>query len=214
MRDDEKAEYTLWRRMLRSALLSNLACGAAISGLVMLVASVAEAASLEGVDGENGMLTVTGELVDSPCRLSMNSRDQTVDLGTLASADLRYPGARSQPVTIAVRLEGCLPAAGSLYDARTGNVTLSDNQPVVDVAFMAPTDFSDPSLMKLEGVEGIALRMTDERNRDVRLGGHTVPQLLTPGDNTLRWTIVAERVPGSLRPGAFRAVAGFKLSYD
>lgn len=214
MRDDDKAEHTLWRRMLRSALLSNLACSAAISGLVMFTTSGAGAASLEGVDGENGMLTVTGELVDSPCRLSMDSRDQTVDLGTLASADLRYPGARSQPVTVAVRLEGCLPAAGSLNDAQTGTATLSNSQPVVDVAFTAPADFSDPSLMKLDGVEGIALRMTDDHNRDVRLGSRGVPQLLVPGDNTLRWTIMAERVPGPIRPGAFRAVADFKLSYD
>jgi len=213
MRDD-KAERTLWRKMLHSALLSNLACGIAISGLVMLAVSGAGAASLEGVDGEHGLLTVTGELVDSPCRLSMDSRDQTVDLGTLASADLRYPGDRSQPVTVAVRLEGCLPAAGSLYDARTGAVTLSNSQPVVDVAFTAPADFSDPSLMKLEGVEGIALRMTDDRNQDVRLGSRGVPHLLAPGDNTLHWAIVAERVPGPMLPGEFRAVVDFKLSYD
>jgi len=213
MRDD-KSKLMPWCRMLRSALLSNLACSAALSGLVMLAASGAGAASLEGVDGENGMLMITGELVDSPCRLSMDSRDQTVDLGTLASADLRYPGARSQPVTVAVRLEGCLPAAGSLYDVQTGATTLSNSQPVVDVAFTAPVDFNDPTLMRLEGVEGIALRMTDDHNRDVRLGSRGVPQLLTPGDNTLHWTIVAERVPGPIRPGEFRAVADFKLSYD
>ncbi|MBM7016681.1 type 1 fimbrial protein [Enterobacter cloacae] len=212
MRDD-KAEHALWRRMLRSALLSNLVCGAAISGLLMLAAG-AEAVSLKGVDGEQGMLTVTGELVDSPCRLSMDSRDQTVDLGTLASADLRYPGARSQPVTVAVRLEGCLPAAGSLYDERTGAVTLSNSQPVVEVAFTAPADLSDPSLMKLTGVEGIALRMTDDHNRDIRLGSRGIPQQLSPGDNTLRWSIIAERVPGPLRPGAFRAVTDFRLSYE
>lgn len=210
----KKAEHTLWRRMLRSALLSNLLFGAMISGLVMLTTVGARAMSLEEVDGEHGSLTVTGEVVDSPCRLSMDSWDQTIDLGTLASADLGYLGARSRPVTFSIRLEGCLPASGYLYDVLTGGKTLSESQPVVNIAFSAPADFSDPSLMKLVGVEGIALRMTDSHNRDVRLGTHGVPQLLEPGDNSLHWTIVAERVPGPLQPGAFRAVADFKLSYD
>ncbi|HGU9824257.1 TPA: fimbrial protein [Enterobacter cancerogenus] len=210
----KQAEISPLRRMLRHAVLSNLACATVLSGLVMLSAVGAGAASLEGVDGEHGLLTVTGELVDSPCRLSMDSRDQTVDLGTLAAADLTYPGERSRPVTVTVRLEGCLPASGRQYDAQTGLTTLSHSQPVVSVAFTAPADSSDPSLMKLAGVEGIALRLTDDQNRDVRLGSRSAVQLLSPGDNTLRWTVVAERVPGLLRPGAFRAVTDFKLSYD
>lgn len=210
----KKAGNVSWYKMLSQALMSNVIWGAVISGLVMLDASGATAASLEGVDGEHGLLTVSGELVDSPCQLSMESRDQTVDLGTLASAELKHPGARSQPVSITVHLEGCMLASGGLYDSQTAVATMSDSQPVVNLAFTAPADFSDPSLMKLTGVEGIALRMIDSHNRDVRLGSFGVPQLLTPGDNTLRWTIVAERVPGRLSPGAFRAVTDFKLSYD
>lgn len=210
----EKTELNIWRRMLRSALLSSLAGGGAVSGLVMLAAAEVGAASLEGVDGEHGTLTVSGELVDSPCRLSMDSLDQTVDLGTLASSDLTRPGDRSNPVRFSVRLEGCLVASGYLRDAGTDGATWSASQPVVDVAFTAPADFRNPSLMRLNGVEGIALRLTDDRNQDVRLGSRGVPKLLTPGDNTLSWDIVAERVPGPVVPGAFRAVADFRLSYE
>ena len=203
-----------WRRMLLSALLSSLCGGTTVSAVVMLASVEAGAASLENVDGEHGTLTVSGQLVDSPCRLSMESRDQSIDLGTLASADLAYPGARSRPVRFDVRLEGCLVASGHLRDAQTDSAVWGANQPVVSVAFTAPADLSDPSLMRLGGVEGIALRLTDSRNRDVRLGSSGVPQLLTPGNNSLRWTVVAERVPGRLVPGAFRAVADFRLSYD
>lgn len=210
----KKPELKTWRRMVLSALLSSLLGGTVVSAVVMLASMEAGAASLESVDGEHGTLTVTGELVDSPCRLSMETRDQSIDLGTLASADLAYPGARSQPVRFALRLEGCLVASGHLRDAQTDATTRGENQPVVDVGFTAPADFSDPSLMKLAGVEGIALRLTDSRNRDVRLGSRGVPQLLTPGDNSLAWTVVAERTPGGLVPGAFRAVANFRMSYD
>lgn len=200
--------------MLLSALLSSLLGGSAISMIGMLISAEADAASLENVDGEHGTLRVTGQLVDSPCRLSMESQDQTIDLGTLASTDLMYPGARSQPVSFSIRLEGCLVASGHLQDATSDSTVWGANQPVVDVAFTAPADFSDPSLMRLNGVEGIALRLTDSQNHDVRLGSRGVPKLLSPGGNRLEWTVVAERVPGRLVPGSFRAVANFKLGYD
>lgn len=203
-----------WRRMLLSALISSLCGGGVATGIVMLVSSEACAASLENVDGEHGTLTVSGQLVDSPCRMSMESRDQSIDLGTLASADLTYPGARSRPVRFDVRLQGCLVASGNIRDARSDASVWGHSQPVVNVSFTAPQDFSDPSLMKLNGVQGIALRITDSRNRNMRLGSFGVPQLLTPGRNSLRWTVVAERVPGPLVPGVFKAVADFRLSYD
>ena len=203
-----------WSRMLLSALLSSVCGGTAVSAVVMLASLEAGAASLESVDGEHGTLRVKGELVDSPCRMSMESGDQTINLGTLASSDLTFPGARSRPVRFDVRLEGCLVASGHLRDTRTDATTLGINQPVVDVSFTAPADFSDPSLMRLSGVEGIALRLTDSRNRDVRLGSRGVPQLLTPGNNTLSWTVIAERTPAPLVPGAFRATADFRLSYE
>lgn len=210
----EKLMFRTWRKMLFSALLSSLCGGGAVGALVMLTSLEADATSLENVDGEHGTLTVTGQLVDSPCRLSMESRDQTVDLGTLASADLISLGARSKPVHFEVRLEGCLVASGHLYDAQTDNAVWGANQPVVEVAFTAPADFNAPSLMKLKGVEGIALRLTDSNNKDVRLGSRGIPHILTPGDNALRWTVVAERVPGRLVPGVFQAVTDFRLSYD
>ncbi|EDW1731967.1 type 1 fimbrial protein [Salmonella enterica subsp. enterica] len=209
----KKAECAPCYRMLSQAMLSNFTCALMLSSLVMLTASGVRAESFDGVDGEYGVLTVTGDLVDSPCHLSMDSRDQTIDLGMLAASELKYPGARSRPVQATVRLEGCLPAAGNLYDTQTGAVTISNNQPVVDVAFSAPTDSSSPSLVKLTGVKGIALRMTDDKNRVVRFGSHGKQHILSPGDNILHWTIVAERVQGPLLPGAFRAVTDFKLSY-
>lgn len=210
----KNAELSNWHRMLRSALLSSLAGGGALSGLVLLAAGEVKAASLKEVDGEHGILTVVGELVDSPCRLSMDSHDQTLDLGTLASADLARPGARSNPVRLNVRLEGCLVAYGFIKDERTDAATWSANQPIVSVAFNAPADFSNPSLIRLTGVQGIALRLTDNNNREVRLGSQGVPTILTPGDNTLNWTVTAERVPGPLVPGPFRAIADFRLSYE
>lgn len=203
-------------RMLMSALASTLAGAVLVSAVVLPVRAQVESAyhPLSEVDGEHGLLHVKGELTDSPCRLTMDSMDQTIDLGTLASADLAYPGARSAPVHFTLRLQDCLVASGHIRDARSGGTVYGVNHPVVSVSFTAPADFSDPSLMKLHGVQGIALRMTDSRNHDVRVGSRGVPQLLTPGDNQLGWTVVAERTPEAIVPGPFRATADFRLSYD
>ncbi len=202
--------------MLLSALVSTLAGAALISVVVLPVRAQTLSAyhPLSDVDGEHGLLHVKGELTDSPCRLTMDSMDQTIDLGTLASADLAYPGARSAPVRFILRLQDCLVASGHIRDTRSGGTVFGVNHPVVSVSFTAPADFSDPSLMRLHGVQGIALRMTDVHNHDVRLGSRGVPHLLTPGDNQLGWTVVAERTPEALVPGPFRATADFRLSYD
>lgn len=196
--------------------LTGMAGGCVLVSTVVLISSFSACATdtSMNIDGEHGLLHVYGQLVDSPCQISMDSLEQTVSLGTLASADLSYPGARSQPVKFTVRLHGCLVASGHLWDAYTDSTTWGANQPVVSVSFTAPADFSDPSLMKLAGVEGIALRMTDSRGHDVRLGSSGVPQLLTPGENALTWMVQAERVPGPLTPGSFRAIANFEMSYD
>ncbi|HIF2548594.1 TPA: fimbrial protein [Salmonella enterica] len=208
------ATCRLWRRMVLAALLSSIGGSGMVSSVMTLASPLAGAATLENVDGNHGILTIAGQLVDSPCRLSMESRDQTVDLGTLATADLANIGASSQPLEFMVHLEGCLRASGHLRDARSDSTTWGVDQPVVNVAFMAPVDMSDPSLIKLNGVQGIALRLKDARNHVVIPGSQGVPQLLIPGNNTLRWTIIAERIPGPLTPGAFRAVTDFRLSYD
>ncbi|MBF7997764.1 fimbrial protein [Rahnella laticis] len=202
-------------KALLPALIGKWSGCALISMVFSLTSFEANAQNtLASVDGEHGLLHIYGQLVDSPCRLSMDSRDQSVDLGTLASGDLSYPGARSWPVYFTVHLQGCLVASGHLDDERTDGTVWGADQPVVSVNFTAPADFNDPSLIRLNGVQGIALRVTDSRNRDMRLGSRGVPQLLTPGDNTLSWKVQAERVPGQLVPGRFQAVADFRMSYD
>lgn len=212
----KKGKVMDWGRLLALAGMKTFAGIMLVSAIALPLHAQAQISGtdLSQVDGEHGLLEVKGELVDSPCRLSMDSWDQTVDLGTLSTTDLSSPGARSQPLNFTVHLEGCLVASGRQYDERTGAITRGIDQPVVNVSFVAPADFSDPSLLKLSGVEGIALRMMDDRNSDIRLGSRGVPRLLTPGENQLRWTVVAERTPQVLVPGAFRAVADFRLSYD
>lgn len=201
--------YTM---MLLSILLSNLCGGVTISAL--LISQQAKASYAGSIDGEYGTLKVTGELVDSPCKLSMKSRDQSVDIGVLSTTDLEYPGARSTPVIFTVQLQGCLVAAGSLSDEKIFPNRQNISKPTVNIAFTAPSEYLAPDLIEPIGVSGIALRILDSDGHSVAVGSQEKPQKLTPGDNTLLWKVVAERVPTPIVPGKMNAVIGFRLSYD
>lgn len=180
----------------------------------MLISQQVEASSIDNIDGEYGILKVTGELVDSPCKLSMKSRDQSVDLGALSTTDLEYPGARSTPVSFTVQLEGCLVAAGSLSDEIIPHNRHNISNPEVNITFTAPSESLAPDLIKPIGVSGIALRILDSDGHSVAVGSQEKPQKLIPGDNTLLWKVEAERLPTPIIPGKMNAVIGFRLSYD
>ncbi|TFZ52761.1 type 1 fimbrial protein [Serratia proteamaculans] len=168
------------------------------------------------VDGEHGELQVIGELTESACRLDMASANQTVDLGTTATGQFNRVGEQAQPVAFQLRFRDCIRVGSTQTDNRNGDLTSSAIQPVVAVTFMAPADADNAELVKVAGnnVSGIALRLTDNQHRDVRLGSRGLPMFLTPGDDSLTYYVVPERTSGVLKPGAYRASVNFGLSYD
>ncbi|MFO5730268.1 type 1 fimbrial protein, partial [Klebsiella pneumoniae] len=64
--------------------------------------------------------------------------------------------------------EDCRRTAGRIASERTGNLTWSAYQPVLSVAFIAPADADDPRLVKVQGITGMGLRLTDSQGRDVQ----------------------------------------------
>ena len=166
------------------------------------------------VEGANGTLYVHGALTESACRLEMTSAHQDVTLGETGAGRLRTIGARGEPVRFELRLEDCLRSPAGSRDVRTGGLTWADNQPAVTVSFRAMRDADNPQLVKAQGVSGLGLRLENAQGEDVRLGSRGKPLLLTPGQNTLSYTITPERTPAALIAGCYRAVVDFHLSYD
>jgi type 1 fimbria pilin len=167
-----------------------------------------------GVDGANGSLYVHGALTESACRLDMTSAHQDVALGEVGTGHLQVIGARGEPVRLELHLEDCLRSPVGSRDVRTGGLTWADNQPAVMVSFNATRDADNPQLVKAQGVSGLGLRMENAQGKDVRLGSWGKPLLLTPGKNTLSYTVTPERTPAPLMAGSYRAVVDFHLSYD
>ncbi|POP19982.1 fimbrial protein [Serratia marcescens] len=203
---------------------SELCYYAVLSGLVLMIPfslltllwllPAVQAVDNWEVDGANGVLHISGALNESACRLEMDSARQDIWLGEMATGQLVQVGARGVPVAFELRLRDCLRAPAESRDERTGALSWAYDQPAVRVAFNAPADANNPQLVKAQGVSGLGLRLLDAHGRDVRLGSRGEPLWLTPGSDTLSYTVAAERTAVPLNAGAYRAVVDFSLSYD
>lgn len=187
---------------------------AALIMLPLVFGSTVRAADNWEVEGANGVLRVQGALTESACRLEMASAWQEIALGEIGTGRLRHLGARGTPIAVHLQLQDCLPGPASNRDRRTGNRLWSPNQPAVSVSFVAPADADNPQLVKVQGAKGLALRLTDSLGRDVRLGSRGAPLWLTPGLNTLTYTVTPERTSAPLVAGAYWVQVNFRLHYD
>lgn len=184
-----------------------------LATLIMLLPP-AQAVDNWDVDGANGSLYVHGALTESACRLEMESVRQDIALGEVGTGRLQQVGDRGEPVRFELRLADCLRSPAGSRDVRTGVLTWANQQPAVTVSFRATRDADNPQLIKTQGAAGLGLRMEDGRGQDVRLGSRGEPLLVTPGQNTLTYTVTPERTPADLMAGSYRAVVDFHLSYD
>lgn len=168
----------------------------------------------EGIDGQRGRLNVNGSMHESPCSLEMTSRHQTIDLGAVSASLLLRPGDQAPSRAFQLRFQDCQRTAGSIRSERTGNLAWSSHQPVLSVTFLAPADADDPRLVKVQGITGMGLRLTDALGRDVQLGSRGEPLFLTEGGSLQTWNVQPTRTSAPLTSGAFRAVVDFRLSYE
>lgn len=183
-------------------------------GGLLLALGVLCAHADDDVEGAGGVLNITGSLHETPCSLAMTSLYQTVDLGVVSRNELKRPGDQATPMAFQLRLQDCQRTAGSIRSERTGNLVWSAYEPVISVMFTAPADADDPRLVKVQGVTGMGLQLTDPLGRDVQLGSYGEPLFLALGDNALSWKVHPTRTSAPLTNGAFRAVVDFRLNYE
>ncbi|OKB68824.1 fimbrial protein [Serratia marcescens] len=184
-------------------------------GMTLMLLPPAQAAVDNwNVDGANGTLYVHGALTESACRLEMASAWQDIALGETGTGRLQTVGGRGEPVRFELRLADCLRSPAGSRDLRTGGLIWANDQPAVTVSFNAVRDADNPQLVKAQGVTGLGLRLQDGLGRDARLGSRGAPLLLTPGQDTLSYTVTPERTPAGLAAGSYWARVNFHLSYD
>lgn len=188
--------------------------------LVLSMAMQSASANHQVVGNRNindltGALYIHGALTESACRLEMTSADQAVDMGNTTTGQMLKPGDRGTPVAVRIQLHDCMRSGGRFHDERTGNVLWSPIQPAASVGFIAPADIDNPALMRVQGTSGLGLRLTDGKQRNIRLGRQSsTPLLLTPGKNELIYYIIPERTNAAMVAGNYIAHVEFWLNYD
>lgn len=179
-----------------------------------LLATAASAADNWSVEGEHGDLHVHGLLLEGACRLDMTSVFQQVELGPISRSQLLKPGDESQPVHVHLKLRDCSRSGGSQTDRYSGNRYQDAIQPVVTLSFFGVTDPDIPSLLKVSGVSGVALKLIDPQGRWVHPGERGEPMFITPGDNDLVYTLIPVRTPSPLTTGEFHTITNVEVNYD
>lgn len=156
-----------------------------MASLGLVFASCVKAVEEEAAMSVDGILDIRGSLHHAPCILEMTSAYQTVDLGNVPRSYLQKPGDMAPPIAFQLRFMECRRIAGGLPDARTSTLVWSPYEPVLSVAFVAPADADNSRLVKVKGVTGMGLRLTDELGRDIRLGAWGAPLFLTTGSDVV-----------------------------
>ncbi|WP_036769610.1 fimbrial protein [Photorhabdus australis] len=188
--------------------------------LVLLLIPVAVSQAIDNraadadIEGYHGELHVFGTLTEAACRLDMTSEWQEVVLGTTPSSDLRRPGDKGTPIPFTLKFRDCLRTKGAVRDARTGNLTWSHLQPVVTVSFVAPADQDWPHLVRVMGITGLGLQITDTENNDIRLGERGRPRFVASEQDSLEYYVTPVRTPRALGTGQYRANLDFRVNYD
>lgn len=185
-----------------------------LAGSTLFSSAHALEANNWNVDGAHGVLHVYGSLTESACRLDMTSAWQDINLGNTGTSELLEVGQRGTPVEVRLKLQDCLISSARNVNVLTNTITWSRSQPAISATFVAPVDDNNPELIKVEGNQGVALRLTDKFGQNVGLGHRGAPYLLIPGQDELTYYIALERTQDFLDPGAFRAQIHFNLNYD
>ncbi|MCX3071351.1 fimbrial protein [Providencia stuartii] len=166
------------------------------------------------VDGENGVLYVSGSLTESPCRLSMMSASQTVDMGNIESASLPYVGAKGQPIPFQISLLDCIETNTLVTTRRTGETAWSPTQPAVKIRFLAPTVPFMPQYAQVTGAQGIGLELSNTRGQPLPLNEQSNPVLLASGQDVLTYYITPVRTAADMLANAYSALITFEMLYE
>jgi len=196
------AEFT---DRLRPLLLGALLCGG----------SALAATPLGVIEGTTGTVSFHGGLLSSPCSLTPDSRDQSVDLGDVSARDFRNAGDRSAPVRFRLSFRNCLLGARALADnpagprnGDAGRLYLQGEQ-AATLVFLGESDVD-----KLTGgVQGIGLRLQDQQGQALELNQRSRPYILQPGSNTLWFSASVESTQRAVMAAGFAAVAHIQVIY-
>ncbi|NLS54886.1 fimbrial protein [Hafnia alvei] len=176
-----------------------------------------ESAPIDGwfVEGMHGEIDVSGELTESPCYLSMESAEQTVNLGTIPRYRLQKIGDRAPEIAVHIQLKDCGMVSNHVQDDEHDETLYS--LPDQQVAFMTINgNEADNSLhlLQVKGeAKGVALRLEDSKHQQLRVGEHSRGLIMSQGNTDMVLYAMLERTEMPLKEGKFNVLMNFTLGY-
>lgn len=166
-------------------------------------------------EGSVAAIIINSVVVTAPCTLRLRSRDQSIQLPPVTTAELRHAGDRSPLTWFNLELAYCIPEKGSQVDPTRLLKTWAPLSPVASVVFNGVREADNPDLFSVTGdAKGIGLRLFTHDSSTILPGINHSPLLMKPGDNVLVYGVAIERTLNPLKKGMFKAVIDFQVIYD
>ncbi|QLA06944.1 type 1 fimbrial protein [Enterobacter ludwigii] len=167
-----------------------------------IVLAVAMASALTSVNAmaQNGTVTFEGSITDSPCSVTPDTLDQTVNMGDVSSESLKN-GQAGTPTSFTINLTDCSTAVKKTVKTTWGGMASTAN----------------PDLLGLSGnAKGASLAIADGSGNLIALGQPSASQQLLDGNNTLQFSayLQGDGASATIIPGNFTTVATFALTYQ
>lgn len=194
--------------LLKRSLIAAVLCGVSM-------AAAADRYDPFKVQGLHGDVSFSGAIIASPCRIAMDSIEQTVDLGVLPNSLFRNVGDRSQPVPFKIRLEDCMRHQ-DLFDDNALNAVTSTAGYLVKVAIYGESvSERAPNLLGGYGLQGVGLRLMDSKETPLNIGRESSPMPMRLDNDAIALRVALESYGSQnmIKPGRFHANATFRLSY-
>ncbi len=144
----------------------------------------------------------------------MESSNQSISLGNISFADLNQSKQSKRQVPFQIELLDCLEVQTELQNSQTGDTVWSTTQPAVKVRFIAPTEPQYTDIIRINGAQGLGLKVMNVAYQVLPIGKDSNPMLIASGQNRLTYYVTAVRTSGPLIPGAFSALIAFEMLYD
>lgn len=148
-----------------------------------------------------GTVTFKGSIIDAPCSIEPESADQTVQLGAIASAQLKN-GGKSTPQDFLIKLVGC-----NVATAKTLTTT-----------FTGAESATAPGLLAMKGsARGASIAINDVDGKLLPLTKASKAVKIENGQTTLRFSAHLQgdgTKDAVITPGEFKSVADFTLAYQ
>jgi major type 1 subunit fimbrin (pilin) len=165
----------------------------ALAGLVTTPAHAAD-----------GNINFNGKLIAAPCSIATESKDQTVDMGAVATNAFSQKGDRASPKSFQLKLTQCSDAASAATVRFDGTSTPEDP------GVLAVGDGANAA----NNATGVGIELADASGQRIAVADDSPSIALVKGDNTLNFRARYVAVQDAVTAGQANATSQFTINYQ